>query len=657
MSAIDTRRLREIAQSEYEIVKQAYEARDIKLISTSPPQPPKGYYMTQDQVAKYRSDATAYNVKVREYRTAMREALSEVRANRRSRNEYERLSRTYLSNLKRSMPQQIAYREQQQEFGDYLRSVGPPVPTEEQRARQEAGIPQRGLPGPGQPATPESPLGRLQPVTGQVFRRAEAPFLAVTGPIREVGQLLERLSHDAMRTERAYQPSPLLGAQTQPITRLDEPFMVEAKPKPVVGTAAYLASVGFDVAAAAVDVGTFELRPGLMAESAGAVLGLAIDPKVQEAFREKAVGDPFRFMSTVVGGAVFGADIKATIERVPGDLTKWWARREFERLGLDESMFTPFERELLFDFPEETVDFRSTQRLFKRKALVTDKGEIPYYLETSPEVEKLLSGAQPESPWSPDKIAKEVESYYALPFSEEGPAILVRGKAGMKPFAEATAKLPARAEQVSIVSTKMPSMQIPEASFFKTSMIEETVTHIPAVDLRSTLLTTPGVMVPSLFPAVSISTLLSIPSIPMQETKLKDITKQIFDVPQLQKQITTPDFELGQITTPKPIQVQISIPSLTQEIKPITIQKPEQIQFTMPRVPQMTLQEPPMPSMPDIPAPVIPFSPSPPKTLIPAVDEKKKKKKRKVTKRKGVYERRVDPLKITFPKVPKVPKL
>ncbi len=660
MSAIDTRRLKELSVAEYALRKKLFEAKGLKRISTIPPQPEKGYYMTGEGQAKYKREAKEYNAELRRYKEDLRKAWSEVRANRRSIAAYDRLSKQYISRLKQSAPQRKLVRQQREEIGEYLRSVGPPTATTAQRARAEAGLPQVGLPGPAAVAPPGSLKARLGEFTGEVLGRTEAPFRAVTDPLRSAGLTLERLSHEAMRTEQAFQPPTLLGAQTQPVYMpLKDPFMVEAEQKPVVGFGAYLGSVGLGIVASGVDVATFEVRPGLMAETATGVARLGLEPETRREFVAEAARDPFRFLSTVVGGALVGAELQAAVPRIESATRKWWAKRTFDQLGLDETVFTPFEQELLLDFPEETVDYRSTQRLFKRKELATEKGAIPYYLETTPELEHLFKeyGRDMPDPWGPKQVTKPVDSYYALPFSEKGEAILVKGKAGMKPFKETQIALPPRSEQVAVLTTKTPSTAIPKASFFKTHVVETVTTHVQAFDLRSTLFTAPKIMIaslPSLIPALSVSALLSVTAIPVQEQLLKDVSKQVFTAPQLLKDLVSP--QLGQIQPPKPIQVQPPTQAQIPDIFQVTV--PKQDVFTVPKVEQITIQEPKIPQPPTILPPDI-FTPSKP-PITPIRTKKKKKKKKPISKkRKALYEKRVDPLKITFPKIktPKVPKI
>ena len=571
-------------------------------------------------------------------------------------------------------------------FLGYLKSVGPPTPTDQQRMRSEARIPQIGIPGPAL-TKPGSPMAKAQDFMDKVLEKTEIPFKTVTNAVRGIETTLDKISHEALRTETGLQPPILLGSQTQPIYAIEDTLRVKTEPKPVVGTAAYLAGVVLAVAAAGVDIATFEIRPGLIAETTGTLIGLGVDAETRGAFISAVAKDPFRFASTLVGGAVLGQGIKQyadkelsiaakvleaqrgeTVKGLYGTSVKKSSYGDFlkeykiakkassDTLGFDEAFFTKFEREIGLDFPEETLEFRSTQQLFKRGQLniYDDVGlvekKLPYYFKTEAEVENLLKRLErgEPDPWSPAQVTKEMESYFALPFDEKGGAILVRGKAGMKPFKEPAALLPPRNEAVAVLTTKLPSMSLKpaslESSFFKTQMIEEAIFHYPSVDLRATLLTAPQVMIPSLFPSsLSISGLLALKSVVKTEKRLRDITKELMLKPQPLKQLLEPKV------------TQIQIPEVIQAQKPVTtqIQKPKSIQIQIPTITQIQppiqiselIQKPIQIQIPKIifpqPPPII-ITPLPPPKIPLKVRKKKKKKKKSKRGRKGVYELRVD---------------
>ena len=670
MSAFDERTLKERAAQEYAFQKikaQAQKLKPLPLVIS----PPKGYYISGADYQKYKTEALAYNKKLLQYKRDINQAAKDVIANRTSLREYERLSRNYIQQMKAQAPQRAAFKEYIEEYGP--QTTGPPEITPSQRATQTSKLPIPSI-SPGLRITEQTQQAGKRYATS-VLTNLEAPFQAVTGPMAEASRALESLSHDVYKTDKGYQQQALYGAQTQPIRGFEEQLRVKAKPMPALGTAAYIGSVGVDVARTGFDVATFSVRPGLMVESASGLIRLGIDPETQIEFGKQAAADPFRFASKLVGGALLGPQLKAAPAKLQSAGLKWWSKREFDRLGLDEKLFTQFEREMLLDFPEETVDYVSTQRLFKRKELVSDKGKIPYFLETSPELEKLLSEPQKDT-WTPAQVSKEIESYYALPYSEKGGAILVKGSAGMKPFifkdVQVTTKEPVSG-QMSVTVPKVPSVTktVTKSSFFETSMSQESIFYIPSVDLRSTLLTSPQVTIPNLFPSMvdfSLASLTKSLSVSMQTGKQKQVTEQAvkqITVPKiLFKEITVPQIKMSQVVVPgmsqfsapkptqvqTPVSVQIQTPSVTQ------VQTPIQVSIQIPKVTQIQV-----PKQITIPIPAVPQITMPDYTVKPLLyvpEPEKKKKKRKVSKRRAIYERRVDPLKITFPeiKLPKVPK-
>ena len=162
-------------------------------------------------------------------------------------------------------------------FADYL-VAGPPEPTELQRTRSEAGLPQIGIPGPGI-IKPGSISEKLSEISVGALVNTEKPFKFFTDPLRSTDQYLAKLS-------------------------------LELSKNPLLGTSAYLASIGIGVAAMGIDVATFPYRPSLWVESAGAVKGLIFDSKVRESAFDTIKKDPFRFVSTLIGGAYVGGKLQ-----------------------------------------------------------------------------------------------------------------------------------------------------------------------------------------------------------------------------------------------------------------------------------------------------------------------------------------------------------
>lgn len=548
--------------------------------------------------------------------------------------------------------------EQVSNFLAYLKSVGPTEATPGQQSRIDAGLPLLGIPGPAL-TKPGSIEEKLEGFAVDVLFKTEAPFKAVTDPLRKVEGLLDKLSHDVFKTTVALQPPILLGAQTQPIMGFESVIRVPTDQKPVVGTAAYLASVGLGVLATGVDVATFEIRPGLQVEVAAGVAGLVLDPEVRKGTAEGILADPFRFVANLIGGAAVGQQIKIGLPKVESEIRQFLAKRSFDKLTVgDQTLFAQFEREINLDFPEEVVESTTTRTLFKRGELkvLNDADlimkKIPFFIETSPEVEKLLVQAIPDE-FSLERVNKQLESYYALPFDDKGGAILVRGQAGMKPFAEAMAPLPPRSEQVAAIisKTKTPSSFIPKTEqLFKATMDVESVFHFPAINIQATLATAAKATIPrlsSLIPSITISSLLSLP---VSVEKVKDVTKSMVVSPQALKQILEPINiqEPGVIQVPKPVtfqipkSIQVQIPTQTQIQKPfqfpVQIQQPIQVSIQTPipiQIPKITIPTPGI---------VTKITPPPePKPRIKVKRKKKKKKKKPTGKpKKGIFELRID---------------
>jgi len=301
MSALDERQLQEIASQEFELNKLRAEAKKLKPMPIVV-SPPEGYYISGADYNKYKSQAREYNKNLSQYKRDLNQAYKDVIANRTSLRDYERLSRSYIAALKQQAPQRLEYRQQVQE----LALTGPPEPTLQQRQRSEAGIPQTGLPGPSQ-ARPGSISAQLQPIASEALQLSEKPFELVTDPLRTADRYLEKLSHDAHRTNLALQLDPGYGTKRE--FSIEQAVMVESKPRPAFGTGAYLGSVGIGVVATGIDVATFGFRPGLWVKTAGSVIGLAVDPETQLAVATTIVKDPFRFTSTIIGGPIIGVKL------------------------------------------------------------------------------------------------------------------------------------------------------------------------------------------------------------------------------------------------------------------------------------------------------------------------------------------------------------
>ena len=697
MSALDERQLQEIATQEYELNKLRAESRKLKPMPLTV-QPKEGYYISGEDYSKYKSQALEYNKNLLQYKRDLNQSYKDVIANRTSLRDYERLSRSYISALKQQAPQRLEQRQRVQEIA----LTGPPEPTLQQRQRAEAGMPQVGLPGPSQ-ARPGSISAQLQPIASEALQLSEKPFELVTDPIRTADRYLEKLSYDAQRTDRALQLEQ--GYGTKRDYSIEQAVMVESEQRPLVGTGAYLGSVGFGVVATGIDVATFEVRPGLWAKTAGGVAGLVFDPEARTAVIDTVVADPFRFVSTIIGGAKLGQAIQKfdldsflnppppkpikisnwipndtpILDRVRGfrdrlvsKKLRYLSKREFDKLVNAEESFTQFERELNLDFPEETVESTTVRALFKRGELkiLDDLGiprkKIPFYLETAPEVEKMIADAVPDE-FALEQINSKIDSYYALPFDETGGSILVKGRSGMKPFSIPTVTEPSVIDgsikiagdgTVTVAKkagkTTSALTDVSKSSYFETVMETERITYIPAVDLMDTLAKSAKASSSGFFPSISISTGLSVKNLAMLDTQVKDATKDLFlslvTLETLLKPIAVQ--ESGAIQIPRLTEFQTTKPVSTQIPKMGPTQKPVSITALLQTpIPITTQIQTPIQKPISIQIPRIIFSPfvfpkiesvKPP--IMFRLPKKKKKKKKTIDKRKkkGVYELRVD---------------
>lgn len=670
--SVSDQRLTEYSQAEiqeYNLKRQREEARLLKPIPTSIV-PPKGYYVSPEDQQKYKESAIEYNRKLIQYKRDLNKAWRQVRENKIAFSEYIKQRNQNLQYLQRTAPQRKA-------FYEYIKSIGPPEPTETQRKRQEAGLPPRGLPGPAAGPKPGSIGETLQGIVKQTVKTAELVPRTITDTLRETATTLERLSIESLGTQKPYQPGATYG--TQPSVTMMERPLVETRGSPAVGALAYGYSVGFDVLAAGFDVATIESRPGLVAETFGSLISLGLDRETQQAFYQEAVGDPFRFMSTIVGGSFVGAEIQSMIPKAVSKVKQVYAAREWRKLGIDESAMSPFERELYLDYPEETPGFSETYRLFERKTVKQTYGkgvaiEWPYMLETDletyidPDVQKIMLDAmrgEYQDPWSPELIKTRQPT--AIPYESRGEGGFLKTDGAyskMKPMkyeAPKVEEIKASKELSQLLEpTKKGKTTTLLSGAFKgqkswvTGYVEETVEFIPAINLRDTLFQAPQVNIPNLFPALPISAALSITGVTTkQQQKIKQTQDQRLKETLKLGDMTLP--KIGDIQTPKSIQTPASAQATS--VEQAQLQKPITTQIILPKMEPIQIPEmqPPDFTVPNIPLP--PFQPKP-RTTIKAKPTKKKKRK-SGKKRKTAYEKRTDPLRFTFPKVkiPKVPKI
>jgi len=693
---------------EYNLNRQREEAKQLKPVSTSII-PPAGYYISPADQQKYKQEAMAYNKKLSQYKQDLNAAWRQVQENKRTLSSYITQRNQIIKNIQATAPDRKA-------FLKYIQSVGPPEPTKAEKARQEAGMPMVGLPGPGARPKAGSAGETLQKGTQRGFEIAEVPFLAVTSPVREASEYLRKLSLDASRTERALQPKTQFGTET-PFS-MEQPVMVPSKARPEVGFGAYVGSVGLDVVAAGVDVATFSYRPGLVV---GTVKALA-KPETYTELAKSAVQDPFRFASVLVGGSWVGGSIQrftakelrtawkvleaqkgSTTKGVYGASVKKSSYKDFLKeykiakkasgnaQAFDETFSTQFERELGMDFPDETMPVIDYQ-LFDQKTLKFKTeykpgkfvdAEAKYYGKvdtTDPQIaaiDEIVRQMMVDEvdPWSPTKVAG---GDTGLPYNigEEGGFVVTTGRTGkMKPFKEpALPPVPRNDQMLAPLSIKPGKVAKStgklaaksEGLFYAPG---ETVTsYISAADLRSPLYTIPPVNVPSVFSLgltsiiAPVTRLASLPSqTQSQRNALKQIERDILKTPQVPKfaDFTVPIFGVTSTQkmkqAQKPSQVQVPMSILMQVPVVVQIQTPRQAEIQIPKMDQIVI---PMPIVP----PFIPTrftTPKEPKIRFPLEPTKKTKKKKKKKTGKKAYERRVDPLSIIIPSVKfnvKVPK-
>ena len=176
---------------EYNLKRQREEAKQLKPIPTSIV-PPSGYYISPADQQRYKQQATEYNKKLIQYKQSLNKAWSQVLENKITLSQYLKDRNQYLAEIKAQAPQREA-------FYEYIKSVGPPEPTKEQKARQEAGLPARGLPGPAAGPRPGSPGETVQKGIQRAFQ------LGAKKPEKQFSQpSLEMPENISIMTAQAY---------------------------------------------------------------------------------------------------------------------------------------------------------------------------------------------------------------------------------------------------------------------------------------------------------------------------------------------------------------------------------------------------------------------------------------------------------------------
>jgi len=669
-SVYDTPEYREYTQRGTEI-KQAMEdvPETLSFITSAP----EGYFYRGQDVQEYNAKVREYNRQIHEYKRKLQDAYNQYRAGlitydsyEVQRKSYEVQLKLYEAEMKRTAPQREA-------FLEYLESIGPPEPTEEQRRRMDAGMPITGIPGPALGPAPGSLGEWVQPIMQKAAEQTldimEAPFKAVTDPFRNVAAELGDKSIEAA---------------------------MEAKPW--LGFGYYVAGQAASIGAMGVDMATWEFRPGLWVDVTRTLTGLAVSPEARTAAADEILKDPFGFTAEMVGGMYLGGVLKKLPGKVYGEaelayktlkaqrggtseglygvsikeptwseaLGEWRAikdvkyRETYAAKTTDIAEFKFLEEAGITEFPEEVVGIEPTYRTFEKRWLKFEgegiKGEMPYYgaKDVRP------PGAEPSAfdvpdDWIMKQITREADTALPYEYGEEGGFLRVRGGyGGMKPFAEPKLPEPPRAEALVVTAEAAPSTKILDLIGKPRLSLETELQFIP--DIEVVMAQRPGfkfITPESIRPPSAAFKFLDISkAATLSLSKVKGFDK-VFTVPtislkqleqQNQKQIEKPlELELPKMKQPQitgltPTQIQT--PTLDQ------IQKPrlEQIQIPALGLPQLTM---PDISIPEEPTPIYPPDlpyfepPGTPRRTIVKGDLLSPKKKKGKGRRLTIYELRV----------------
>ena len=237
---------------------------------------------------------------------------------------------------------------------EYIRSIGPPEPTAEQRRRMEAGMPISGLPGPANVSPPGSITARIQPRVQRLFEKTsgfmEKPFKSVTDPIRGTAGLFGEKSIEAAQ-----------------------------KGKPLLGLGFYAAEKALDIGALGFDIATFELRPGLWVDVARSTTTLAVSPAARAAYAREVARDPFGFTVETVGGVWLGGRLK----QVPGELELGFKTLKAQRGSVTEGLYGPSVKKPTWsEFLHEWRAIRDTRYKSSYAAAKTDLTELKFMEES-----------------------------------------------------------------------------------------------------------------------------------------------------------------------------------------------------------------------------------------------------------------------------------
>lgn len=599
--------------------KEAAESLEyVNLITEAPP----GYYYKAEDVEAHNRQALEYNKKLREYKLQLSKAEMDVKLGILSLESYEAQRKLALMELERTAPDRAA-------FLEYLKGIGPPEMTKEQRERVEKGLPLEGIPGPGAGPKPGS-IGAylqetVQPYTSEALKATERPYQMITQPLRKTAADIENRSLESA-----------------------------AKGSAAIGFTEYMAAKGINVAAAAFDVATYEFRPQLWGEVSRTIGGAVFDPKTQEQIAKYVIHDPFGAATEIGGGWYFGGKLISFTEQLPGKIRRLKASYDWTRYG-DEELFRVAEMEMGMQFPEEIMSYETSRTLYKLSSVKLSSltggvsVELPYYSETMPELEKVTQQILDKAEeWAPRQITKRTDTALGYgPLEGEYGFLKAEGRmGGMKPFKEPTVEIPTRSEQITVLTEKGIASS-PIKSMFKQvdRMLENVQTepvtsYLKPVQFKD-VLTLPTIRAPefSFKSFEALAPIAGVKAVEFSDTRiinqLKSFDAQITKT--LQRSLSL-EVEIPKLGTPQ-------IPKIGEYPIQTPVQEPKATQIQIPKfsVPQIQIQEPKLdiPVVPGIPRfPIIPTQPRP-RVVIKKEIEGKGKRKGKKRKREA-WELRAD---------------
>lgn len=442
--------------------------------------PPEGYYYKPDDVKAYNEQVKQYNRKVQAYRNEVALSLIQGQQPGAARPTTPAELSAYLAR-KGADPDVLYYETREGPPQD----VGPPAPSKEELQerlrRRESGLETRpGIPGPAWGPKTGTAGAQAQQVVQEAAERTlamlEYPFQVVSSAARAKGQELKQASREPTLSTDGFKV-PLM----MDYALLDRETNVMFSPEEAKKLGMYVGGVALGTAATAFDVATFKVRPGLWVSSVKGAAELAFSPGARGRLAETIMYDPIAFGVETIGGIKLGLSVGPYVEAKLGEAyrltrpylrsavadiklgkiadvpTTWKAIRGREKIDMD---LTGFEKELGLDFPEETTEYATTRQLYTRSQLITYdpktglvKQKIPYYIEAEPEFMRTQEILEVAEEWSPTKVKSAPDIYSALPYSEKG-SILVKGKLGMKPFKDAVPEMAPRSDAIQVLTTK-----------------------------------------------------------------------------------------------------------------------------------------------------------------------------------------------------------